>query len=332
MPPAEPRSGGWRLDLSAVSRLDSAGALLLASVRERLGGAALAGAHPAHEALLGIVAEHDRPPARPPRRPRGLEALGRRTVKAAGEGMRFLDFVGDVSVESAGRLARPGRVRWRQVVHEIERAGVTALPITGLLAFLMGIVMAYQGGTTLAAYGASIYLVDLIGITMARELGPLLAAIIVAGRTGSAYAAQIGTMRLTEELDALRSLGITPTEMLILPKLLALVVSLPLLALWSGGAGVLGGMLVAERFHGISVVTFLERLPDAVPAGMYWAGLAKAPVFAVLITLVGCHQGMSVSGSAESVGAATTQAVVQSIFLVIVADAIFSIAYQQIGL
>lgn len=302
------------------------------SICERLGGAEIAAAAPRHEALLAIVAEYDHPPAAPPRRPRGLEALGRRVVAGGGEALQLLDFVGDVALESLARLARPQRLRWRQVVAEIERAGVTALPITGLLAFLMGVVMAYQGGATLAGYGANIFLVDLIGITMARELGPLLAAIIVAGRTGSAYAAQIGTMRLTEELDALRSLGVTPTEMLILPKLLALAVSLPLLALWSGATGVLGGMVVAERFYDIGLGTFLERLPDAVPAGMFWAGIAKAPVFAALITLVGCQQGMQVRGSAEAVGAATTRAVVQSIFLVIVADAAFSIAYQQIGL
>lgn len=302
------------------------------SICERLGGAEIAAAAPRHEALLAIVAEYDHPPAAPPRRPRGLEALGRRVVAGGGEALQLLDFVGDVALESLARLARPQRLRWRQVVAEIERAGATALPITGLLAFLMGVVMAYQGGATLAGYGANIFLVDLIGITMARELGPLLAAIIVAGRTGSAYAAQIGTMRLTEELDALRSLGVTPTEMLILPKLLALAVSLPLLALWSGATGVLGGMVVAERFYDIGLGTFLERLPDAVPAGMFWAGIAKAPVFAALITLVGCQQGMQVRGSAEAVGAATTRAVVQSIFLVIVADAAFSIAYQQIGL
>lgn len=325
-------AAGWQLDLSGVTALDSAGALLVHTICARLGGAVPVAADARQRALLDIVAEHDHPAAPPPRRPRGLEALGRQAATGAGEALRLLDFVGSVGLESAARLARPQRVRWRQVVVEIERAGVSALPITALLAFLMGVVMAYQGGATLAGYGANLFLVDLIGITMARELGPLLAAIIVAGRTGSAYAAQIGTMRITEELDALRSLGVTPTEMLILPKLLALVASLPLLALWSAAAGVLGGMLVADTFYGIGMATFLERLPEAVPTGMYWAGLAKAPVFAALITLVGCQQGMRVRGSAEAVGAATTRAVVQSIFLVIVADAAFSIAYQQIGL
>jgi phospholipid/cholesterol/gamma-HCH transport system permease protein len=196
----------------------------------------------------------------------------------------------------------------------------------------MGVVIAYQGGTALQTFGANIYLVNLLAITMLREMAPLLTAIIVAGRTGSSYAAQIGTMRITEEVDALRTLGITPLEMLALPKLIALVIALPLLTVWADALGLLGGMLVSNTFYGISAANFLNRLPEAVWPSTFWVGLVKTPVFAVLITIIGCYQGLKVRGSAEEVGQATTASVVQAIFLVIIADAFFSIAFQQVGL
>uniref|UniRef100_UPI0013D77241 MlaE family ABC transporter permease n=1 Tax=Arhodomonas sp. KWT TaxID=2679915 RepID=UPI0013D77241 len=261
-----------------------------------------------------------------------LARLGRHAVERGGRVTGFLAFTGELTVDVLPRLIRPHRLRWRAIVAGIEQAGLYALPIVGLLAFLMGVVMTYQGGSVLRSYGANVFLVDLIGITMLREMGPLLAAIIVAGRTGSAYAAEIGTMQITEEVDALRTLGITPYEMLVLPRVAALAVAMPLLAVWADAMGVLGGMIVANGLYDVSFATFLDRLPYAVPVRMFWAGIGKTPVFALLIAMVGCYHGLRVRGSAEEVGRATTMAVVQSIFLVIIADAVFSVVFQQFGI
>jgi phospholipid/cholesterol/gamma-HCH transport system permease protein len=196
----------------------------------------------------------------------------------------------------------------------------------------MGIVIAYQGAAQLARFGANIYVVDLVGLSMARELSPLITAIIVAGRSGSAYAAQIGTMKVTEEIDALRTIGVGPLELLVLPKVIALTIALPLLTVYTDVMGVLGGMVMARPQLGISFGTFIERLSYAVTLSSYLIGVGKAPVFAAIIALVGCYQGFQVTGSAESVGRRTTVSVVQSIFLVILVDALFSIVFNRLKL
>lgn len=318
-----------QFDLGGVTAMDTAGALMLKRLRA---GGRITGGRPEWAALLRLVA--DAPAAAGPvrRREGDLTRLGRTTVRHFFNLWSLLAFVGEAATDLGPRLLRPHRLRWHAFLGEIERAGVNALPITGLLSFLMGVVMAYQGGTVLSYYGANIFLVDLIGITMLREMAPLVVAIVVAGRTGSAYAAELGTMRLTEEIDALRTMGITPFEMLVLPKLFALVLALPLLTLWADAMGVLGGAIIANALYGVGLNNFWNLLPQAVPAGMFWAGIAKAPVFAALIAVVGCYQGFRVRGSAAEVGRATTIAVVQSIFLVIITDALFSIAYQRLGI
>ncbi|OAD19402.1 ABC transporter, permease protein [Candidatus Thiomargarita nelsonii] len=201
-----------------------------------------------------------------------------------------------------------------------------------MLAFLTGVVLAYQGGSQLSQYGANIFIVDLVGITLLRELAPLLTAIIVAGRSGAAYTAQIGTMRVTDEIDALRTLGIAPMELLVLPKLLALIILMPLLSAFADIVGILGGMLIANFSFGVSVTDFLDRLPEAVSLTNYLVGIGKAPVFAAIIALVGCYQGFQVSGGADSVGKQVTVSVVHAIFLVIVVDALFSILFNWLGI
>lgn len=318
------------LEAGDITHLDTAGAVLLANWRSA--GVRLDGLRPEWLSLVDRVTPD--PSAvtttSPPHTP--LERLGRATAERLGRAGGLLSFLGETVVLSLPLALRPDRLRWRQLFAEIQAAGVTALPIIGLLAFLMGVVMAYQAGSVLRAYGANIFLVDLVGITMLREMAPLLVAIIVAGRTGSSYAAEIGTMRITDELDALRSMGITVNEMLVLPKILALLIVLPLLSVWADALGVLGGMAVATTLYGISTGTFLAALPEAVGASTFWAGLSKTPVFAFVIALVGCHQGLSVRGSAAEVGRATTLTVVQAIFLVIIIDALFSIGLQRIGL
>jgi phospholipid/cholesterol/gamma-HCH transport system permease protein len=246
--------------------------------------------------------------------------------------LEFLNFIGNLAVVAARVLLRPWRVRWAQVVKELQAAGVNALPIVGLLTFLIGIVIAYQGGMVLRDYGANIYVADIVGLSTVRELAPLITAIIVAGRTGSAYTAQIGTMMVTEEVDALRSMGIAPMEILVLPKLIALVIALPLLTVFADVMGLLGGMIMAQSMLNLNPVTFLSRLAEALTLDSYLSGVGKAPVFAGIISAVGCFQGFRVFGSAGSVGRQTTVSVVQSIFLVIIVDAAFSVAFSKLGI
>ena len=232
----------------------------------------------------------------------------------------------------AGCVARPARLRWRPILFNIRSAGVDALPIVGLLSFLLGIVVAYQGAAQLRQYGANIFVADLVGLSMLREFAPLITAIIIAGRSGSAFAAQIGTMSVTEEIDAMRTVGIAPLEMLVLPKLLALLIVVPLLTVFADLLGVFGGMLMARAQLGVGFDDFLERLVKAVSVTAFLVGICKAPVFAAIIAVVGCFQGFRAKGGADSVGRQTTSSVVQAIFLVIVADALFSIAFSALDL
>ena len=229
-------------------------------------------------------------------------------------------------------VAHPARFRWRPILYDIRSAGFDALPIVGLLSFLLGIVVAYQGADQLRQYGANIFVADLVGLSMLREFAPLITAIIIAGRSGSAYAAQIGTMAVTEEIDAMRTLGIPPMELLVLPKVIALVIALPLLTVFADVLGVFGGMIMARAQLGVSFTEFLDRFVKAVSTTAYMIGIGKAPVFAAIIAVVGCFQGFRTKGGADSVGRQTTRSVVQSIFLVIVADALFSVAFSALDL
>jgi phospholipid/cholesterol/gamma-HCH transport system permease protein len=224
------------------------------------------------------------------------------------------------------------RIRWRVLLYNLQIDGLNALPIIGLLSFLMGIVIAYQGSEQLKTFGANIFIVDLVGISLLREIAPLLTAILVAGRSGSAYTAQIGTMTVTEELDALRALGISPISLLVFPRALALVIALPLLTVFADAVGVFGGMLIASSQLGITFTEFVNRFEYAIVLRHYLIGISKTPVFAAIIALVGCYQGFQVFGGVDSVGRHTTISVVQAIFLVIVTDAFFSILFSWWGI
>lgn len=328
-----------RLDGSGIQAIDTTGALRLLGVvaeLERDGRRVhLIQFREEHQALLDLVRERRAsagaaPP--PPEAWNRLEILGRRAVFHAIHAIEFLAFVGEAAV-ALGRLTlHPGRFRWRALFGNIETAGVKALPIVGLLAFMMGLVIAYQGGQQLSAYGANIFIVELVSLTMLRELAPLITAIIVAGRTGSAYTAQIGTMQVTEEVDALRTIGIPPMDLLVLPKLLALTVALPLLTVFADILSVFGGMVMARTLLDVSFGDFLDRFPQVVTPISFLMGVGKAPVFAAIIALVGCYQGFRVRGGADSVGRQTTVSVVQSIFAVIAADALFSVILGGVGL
>jgi phospholipid/cholesterol/gamma-HCH transport system permease protein len=248
------------------------------------------------------------------------------------QALALLSFVGEIAIAFASWISHPSRIRWRPILYNIRSAGFDALPIVGLIAFLLGIVVAYQGADQLRQYGANIFVVDLVGLSMLREFAPLITAIIIAGRSGSAYAAQIGTMAVTEEIDAMKTIGIAPMELLVLPKIIALLIALPLLTVFADLLGVFGGMIMARAQLGVGFGEFIERFTKAVSITAYLIGICKAPVFALIITIIGCFQGFRTHGGADSVGRQTTRSVVQSIFLVIVADALFSIAFSALDL
>ena len=328
-------------DGTQIAALDTAGAWVLQKLllRLRAEGAAvtLQGLRPQFAQLMDGVAQHmaeqasqPAPGAAPPSG--ALARIGHRTVDALHQGTALLAFVGEAATAFAVSVVHPSRFRWRPVLFNLRTAGFDALPIVGLLSFLMGIVVAYQGAGQLRQYGANIFVADLVGLSMLREFAPLMTAIIIAGRSGSAYAAQIGTMTVTEEIDAMRTLGIEPLELLVLPKVIALTVALPLLTVFADVLGVLGGMIMAQVQLGVTYAEFLDRFVKAVSITDYLIGLGKAPVFAAIITVVGCFQGFRTKGGADSVGRQTTRSVVQSIFLVIVADALFSIAFSALDL
>lgn len=261
-----------------------------------------------------------------------LEQLGKSVTAAVDQGVALLGFLGEIAVALAGWVMHLPRIRWRPVLFNLRSGGFDALPIVGTLSFLLGIVVAYQGADQLRQYGANIFVADLVGLSMLREFAPLMTAIIIAGRSGSAYAAQIGTMSVTQEIDAMRTIGIAPLEMLVLPKLLALFIALPLLTVFADVLGVAGGMLMARAQLGVGIAEFMDRFSKAISVTSYLVGIGKAPVFAAVIVVVGCFQGFRTQGGPDSVGRQTTRAVVQSIFLVIVADALFSIAFSVLDL
>ena len=336
------RSGSEALiDATHVDAIDTAGAWVLQRLqrRAREAGATLAirGLRESFAGLMDAVAmqiaeQAEHPAPAPPPIPSATERVGRATMAALHDALRLLTFVGELAAAIGHDVVHPGSLRWRPVLFNIRTAGLDALPIVGLLSFLLGVVVAYQGGDQLRQYGANIFVADLVGVSMLREFAPLITAIIVAGRSGSAYAAQIGTMAVTEEIDAMRTLGIAPQQMLVVPKVVALVIALPLLTVFADVLGVLGGMVMARQKLGVDVPAFLDRFVKAVGVSTALTGIAKAPIFAAVIAVVGCYRGFRTAGGPDSVGRQTTRSVVQSIFLVIVADALFSIVFSALDL
>lgn len=330
--------GRVQIDLSEVRRLDTGGAWvlqrLLLKLEQRQQAVEVRGLSAEAKGLLELVRNTAITPASVPRLYHSgvVEDLGRSSLDRARTSIGLLAFIGEMASVWLGQLIRPSRIRWRETFHELGEAGYKALGIVGLLSFLLGVVIAYQGGMQLRQYAASLFVADLVGLSMVRELAPLITAIIIAGRSGSAYTAQIGTMQVTEEVDALRSMGIAPMELLVLPKLLALIIALPLLTVYADIMGVLGGMVMASAQLDVGFPAYIDRLSVAVSVESYLVGIGKAPVFAAIIATLGCYQGFQVAGSAESVGRRTTLSVVQSIMAVIVVDAAFSVALNYFGI
>lgn len=328
------------IDLSRLGAVDTAGAWLVHRTAKRLEAAGVAtvfqGVQAPHEPLFRLVAEADRPaPPEPP----GINPflavvlrLGRGTIGAAAEAKALIAFFG-LTVIAFGRcLRRPRRFRLTALVNQIERTGLDAVPIVGLLSFLIGVVLAYQGADQLRRFGAEIFTVNLLAVSVLREIGVLMTAIMLAGRSGSAFTAQIGTMQVNEEVAAMRTLGLDPVEVLVLPRINGLLITLPLLTFVADVMGVLGGAIMAVSALDLSIGQFIRQFKEAAEFQHFLVGMVKAPVFAYIIALVGCFEGLRVSGSAESVGQMTTKAVVEAIFLVILADAVFSILFSTMGI
>lgn len=278
------------------------------------------------------VAPEAGPPLLQPPQHSWLERTGRSAVATVLQGLAFVRFVGEAALAALRVLPRPRLWRVRAIWHEIQIGGYEALPIIGLTSFLLGVVVAYQGADQLQHYGANVFVVDLVGYAMLREFAPLISAIIIAGRSGSAYAAQLGSMVVAEEIDALRTIGIDPMQRLVLPKIVALAVALPLLTLFADITGVFGGMVMASTQLDIGFAEFLDRFGRVMQGSSLLIGLGKSLVFALIIASVGCFQGLRTKGGADSVGRQTTLSVVQSIFLIIVADALFSVAFNLLDL
>jgi len=257
--------------------------------------------------------------------------LGRWSVLQGRHGRGVVDFLGRIATVIGQAFARPHAWRVSSLARHIYETGITAIPIVSLIAFLISVIVAYLGAQQLARFGADIFVVDLVTIAVLREMGVLLTAIIVAGRSGSAFAAEIGVMQLNEETDALRAMGMNPIELLVAPRVLALVIALPLLTVIADAMGLAGGGLLSLTNLHIPLPQFTTRLRESLGPTTFWAGLIKAPVFAVLIAMVGTYRGMQVRDSARELGRLTTTAVVQSIFMVILADALFAVLFVQIG-
>jgi phospholipid/cholesterol/gamma-HCH transport system permease protein len=327
-----------RVDLGGLESLDMAGAWLLHRTVKRLGAAQIStelfGGAVAYRTLLQQVAANDHPPPREARRLRGgrqmVEGLGAWTLDGLVQVRDFLGFFGLVVETLLRTLVNPRRLRLTALVFHMQSVGFNALPIVGLISFLIGVVLAYQGSTQLRLYGAQVFIVNLVAVSVLRELGILLTSIVVAGRSGSAFAAQIGSMKLREEIDAMQTLGIDPVEALVLPRMLALLITLPLLGFFSDLMGMAGGAVMSWGALDIAPAVFIERLSDT-NVWHFAVGIIKAPFFAVIIALIGCYEGLQVTGSAESVGQRTTRAVVEAIFLVIVTDAGFSIFFNIVN-
>jgi phospholipid/cholesterol/gamma-HCH transport system permease protein len=323
-----------RIDLAGIERMDTVGAWLVHRLA-RDHDVAVEGASEEEAHLLEQVAAADHPlKIRPDARPsllRVFDQVGTATIEAGRTLLGLIGFFGAVSITLWALIRHPGRIRWNAVVRQFEVVGVAALGIIGLMSFLIGIVIAQQGAIQLRQFGAEVFTINLVGRLTFRELGVLMTAIMVAGRSGSAFAAQIGSMRLAEEVDAMRTIGVAPMEALVLPRIMAGVIMMPLLAFYAAMVALVGGGLFAWFNLDIPPVTFVSRIREVVPITDLYQGLIKAPVFGLIIAVAGCFNGMQVEGNAEAVGLRTTAAVVQSIFLVIVLDAFFAVFFASIG-
>jgi phospholipid/cholesterol/gamma-HCH transport system permease protein len=322
------------IDLSQVSAMDTVGAWLVHRLTARTEGH-VDGASAEQKALLDQVARADQPmKVRPDRTPplyRVVGEMGEAVLTAGHTLAGLLGFFGAMLVSSLSVVRHPHRFRVNAVVQQFELVGVRALAIVGLMSFLVGVVIAQQGAVQLRQFGFDVYTVNLVVRGSIKELGVLMTAIMVAGRSGSAFAAQIGSMKLNEEVDAMRMIGVSPMEALVIPRVLATVLIMPVLGFFAATWAIVGGAVFCWASLGIPPDAFVQRMRDALPLTDLWQALIKAPTFGLIVALAGCFQGMLVEGNSEQVGLKTTAAVVQAIFLVIVLDAFFAVFFYEIG-
>lgn len=326
------------VDGAALQGIDTAAALLLLQFLRDTGvkvdALLLRGFAPHHRRIVDLVGKRlaDTQPTRQPKPLGLLAAFGRSSVQIGTLLGGHLEFFGRTLAELARLAARPRMLRVRELFAQFGQVGVGAVPVVTLVTFLIGVVMAYLLGLQAEKYGANIFVVDGVALGMTREFSPLIVATIMAGRSGAAFTAQLGTMKLTEEIDAIATLGLDVAQVLVMPRVLALVISLPLLVFVGDVAGILGAMVMANGTLDITPQTFIDRLHIALRPRHYVIGLAKAPVFALFIAVIGCRMGMAVSRDTRSIGINTTSTVVQGIVAVILLDAIFAVVFQNLGL
>ena len=328
--------------VDSLGLIDTAGAYLIdRMLRKREGGGfvppRILGDHPIAGQLIHLARDsadveiHDDPPREPSWRA-VLDRTGRGAVDFLNEGLGILGFVGEAFATVIRLALQPHRIRWTSVFAVAEDSGLDALPIVSMLSFFVGLVIAYLGVSLLQQFGAQVYTVEMVGVLMLREMGVLLTAILLAGRTDSSFTAQIGAMKMREEVDAMRVLGLDPMQVLVAPRLLALLVMTPFLTFAAMLSGIFGGMIVMWTSLDISPAMFIQRIQDSVPSEHFLVGMIKAPVFALIVGLVGCRQGLLVTGDVQSLGQRTTSSVVQAIFLVIVTDAMFALLFLELDL
>jgi len=332
--------GATVLDISHLSHMDTAGAWLLVELERHMSGAGtqdgvIEGASAAQTQLIETVRQNmpprDRAADAKPSLGDWLEGVGRKVGQGGRTAVELISFLGQVMATMGGIVRHPRRLRLTSLVHHCQEVGVNAVPIVALMAFLIGVVLAFQGSAQLRQFGAEVFVVDLIAISILRELGILLTAIIVAGRSGSAFTAAIGSMKMREEIDAMRTLGLDPVTILVVPRVLALMLMLPALGLIANISGLIGGAMMSWIELGVSPAVFQSRLVSNTDVWHFGVGMIKAPFFALIIGIIGCYEGMKVGGDAESLGRLTSTSVVLAIFMVIVMDALFSIFFAIVG-
>lgn len=322
------------LDLSDICKFDTVGAWLIDRTAEQ-SGAQIIGAHDSAGRLIAALESVAAKPilAKTHQNPiiRLLSDTGEAAISVFTTMLDFMAFVGQVVIAAIVTLFKPSRLRVNSILQHFEQVGVRALPIVGLMSFLIGIVVAQQGAVQLEQFGAEVFTVNLVGRLTFRELGVLMTAIMIAGRSGSSFAAQIGTMKITEEIDAMRTIGVSPIEALVLPRFYATIIMMPLVGFFASLLSILGAGVLSWFVLDIPPVSFIQRIREVTPLTDVYVGLIKAPLFGAIIAMAGCFQGMQVKDNAEEVGTKTTAAVVQAIFLVIVLDAFFAIFFSEIG-
>ena len=322
------------LDLSAIERIDTVGAWIVTRTAQAHDAKVVGASEEAQRLLKALADDKSEYRVHRDRRPmwaRMLEQIGTASVSIWRELVGIVDFFGAMIIALFIQIRARRRIRWHAIVTRFQTVGVDALPIIGLMSFLIGIVIAQQGAVQLRQFGLEVFTINLVGRASIRELGLLITAIMVAGRSGSAFAAQIGTMKLTEEVDAMRTIGVSPMEAIILPRVAASTITMPLLAFYASICAIVGGGAFCWVGLDLPPLTYIQRLREIIPMTDFWIMLIKAPVFGILIGVTGCYEGMQVRQNAEEVGRRTTSAVVAAIFLVIVLDAFFAVFFSTIG-